>query len=196
MKELEYLYFETQESIRNWLQKNHDKSSGIWVIYYKKHVDKNGITYDKTLDEALCFGWIDSIIKKIDDDKYARKFTPRTDTKKWSEINKKKVKALIETGKMTVAGLNKIDGYLKTGKVDWESETSKPKTINDLNVPDFIIEEFAQNEPALTNFNNLAPSHKKHYILWITQAKGQDTRHKRVMEAIELLKEKRKLGLK
>jgi len=196
MKELEYLYFETQESIRNWLQKNHDKSSGIWVIYYKKHVDKNGITYDKTLDEALCFGWIDSIIKKIDDDKYARKFTPRTNTANWSDLNKKKVKALIEKCKMTAAGLNKIDIYIKTGKVEWESKTSKPKTINDLNVPDFIIEALAQNEPALTNFNNLTLSHKKHYVLWITQAKRHVTIHKRVMGAIKLLKEKKKLGLK
>jgi len=196
MKELEYIYFENQTSFRNWLQENHGISPGIWVIFYKKHTRKKCIKYDEALDEALCFGWIDSIIKKTDDDKYARKFTPRTNITKWSELNKKKVAALIEKDKMTEIGLNKIDIYLKTGSIDWKSKTTKAKKINDLSIPDFIIEAFAQNEPALTNFNNLAPSHKKHYVLWITQAKRKDTRNKRVNESIELLKKKRKLGLK
>ena len=94
MKELEYIHFETRESFRSWLQENHDISPGIWLIFYKQHLNIKTIKYDEALNEALCFGWIDSIIKKIDDNKYARKFTPRTDTTKWSEINKKKVVAL------------------------------------------------------------------------------------------------------
>ena len=196
MKDLEYIHFECQESFRNWLQENHDLSPGIWIIFYKPPINIKTIKYDEALDEALCFGWIDSLIKKIDQNKYVRKFTPRTDTTKWSDINKKKVLTLIEKGNMTAIGLNKIDIYLKTGKVDWENQTKKPEKTDELNIPDFIIEALAQNEPALTNFNNLAPSHKKHYILWITQPKGQDTRNKRVLEAIKLLLEKRKLGLK
>jgi uncharacterized protein YdeI (YjbR/CyaY-like superfamily) len=144
----------------------------------------------------LCFGWIDSLIKKIDDDKYARKITPRTDTQKWSELNKKKVLELIKVGKMTPAGLNKIDNYLKTGKVDWPVNNSEIRKSKEINIPDFIIEELARNEPALMNFNKLAATNKRPYILWITNARKEETIRSRLKESIRLLKENKKLGLK
>ena len=196
MKELEYIHFRNKEEFRNWLQKNHDKSLCIWIIFYKKHVNIECIKYNEALEEALCFGWIDSIIKKIDNDQYARKFTPRTNTTKWSELNKKIVIALIKKGKMTEEGLKKIDIYLKTGKVDWENKELKEKETKEIDIPDFIMEEFAKNEPALTNFNNLAQTYKRHYILWIINAKREETIHNRLKESMELLKENKKLGLK
>ena len=148
------------------------------------------------MEEALCFGWIDSIIKKIDAEKYVRKFTPRTNTSNWSELNKKRVLKLIENGKMTEAGLNKIDVYLKTGKVSWKIEKKPEKKLKTLNIPDYIIKEFSENEPALRNFNNLAPSYKQYYILWITNAKREETLLKRLKESVELLKANKKLGMK
>ena len=197
MKELENLYFNSRESFRKWLEKNYNESIGIWMIFYRKQKNNECIKYNEALEEALCFGWIDSIIKKVNDDQYVRKFTPRTNTSKWSDLNKKLVLALIKKGRMTEAGLQKIDVYLKTGKVDWE--TSNIETVQkgkEFQVPDFILKAFAENEPALTNFNNLALTYKRHYILWITNAKREETIVNRLKESIGLLKENRKLGLK
>ncbi len=167
------------------------------MIFYKKHVNIDCIEYNEALEEALCFGWIDSIIKKVDDDQYLRKFTPRTNVSKWSDLNKRMLLSLINEDKMTEAGLKKIDIYLKTGKVDWDVKS--PKRANEkkeFHIPDFILKELVKNEPALTNFNNLAQTYKRHYILWITDAKREETILSRLKESIELLKENRKLGLK
>jgi uncharacterized protein YdeI (YjbR/CyaY-like superfamily) len=196
MKELEYIYFKNREELRNWLQKFHDTCSGIWVIFYKKHLKIECIKYQEVLEEALCFGWIDSIIKKIDEDKYVRKITPRVDTKNWSELNKKIVNELIKKGRMTQAGLRKIDCYLETGTVDWKSKKPERKRIHNSDIPDFIFEELARNEPALINFNNLAPTYKRHFIVWITYAKKAETVRARLKESIRLLKDNKKLGLK
>ena len=196
MRELENLYFRNKEEFRNWLEENHDTNPGIWVIFYKKHINIDCIKYNELLEEVLCFGWIDSLIKKIDDDKYARKITPRTNTQKWSELNKKKVIELIKEGKMTQVGLHKIDNYLKTGKVDWPVNKSGKKELKENDIPDFIIEELAKNEPALINFNKLATTYKRHYILWITNARKEETILSRLKESIGLLKENKKLGLK
>jgi len=196
MKELENLHFANRASFRDWLKINHDKSPGIWLIFYKKHTETECIEYHEALDEALCFGWIDSIIKRIDEFKYARKFTPRTNTSKWSEFNKRRVDELIKNGKMTETGLKKIDSYLKTGKVIWTTTETRKKKPGDLFVPEFIINEFAKNEPALSNFNKLAQTYQRYYILWITNAKREITKKNRLEESIRLLKENKKLGLK
>ncbi len=197
MRELEHIYFNSRESFRNWLEKNHNKSFGIWMIFYRKRKDTECIKYNEALEEALCFGWIDSIIKKVDDDQYMRKFTPRTNISKWSDLNKKIVLSLIRQGKMTEAGLGKIDIYKKTGRVDWENKgLEKVEEEKEFHVPEFILKAFAENEPALTNFNSLAQTYKRHYILWITNAKREETILNRLKESIELLKENRKLGLK
>ena len=195
MNELEQIYFKDRKILRDWFEKNHDKSPGIWMIYYKKHSDIDCISYHEALEEALCFGWIDSIIKRVDDDRYVRKFTPRTNISGWSDVNKKIVLSLLEQGKMTEAGLNKIDVYRKTGKVDWGG-TGLKEEKKELVVPDFMLEAFRENEPALTNFNSLAQTYRRHYILWITSAKREETVQSRLKEAIGLLKENRKLGMK
>jgi len=196
MRELENIYFRNKEEFRNWLEENHDTNPGIWVIFYKKHINIDCIKYNELLEEVLCFGWIDSLIKKIDDDKYARKITPRTNTQKWSELNKKKVIELIKEDKMTQAGLHKIDNYLKTGKVVWPVNKSGKKELKENDIPDFIIKELAKNEPALINFNKLATTYKRHYLLWITNARKEETIRSRLKESIGLLKENKKLGLK
>ncbi len=152
MRELEHKYFKSRDHFQTWLVKNYDNSACLLIIFYKKLVNIECIEYNEALEEALCFGWIDSIIKRIDDDQYVRKFTPRTNTANWSELNKKKVIALIKKRKMTEAGLKKIDIYLKTGSVDWENKNFK--NVNDkkeFDVPEFILKELAKNEPALTN---------------------------------------------
>ena len=166
------------------------------MIFYKKHLDTECISYNDALEEGLCFGWIDSIVKKIDDDKYARKFTPRKDTAKWSEFNKVKLVELIKNGTMTPAGLEKIDASIKSALVDLEKSKSGEKKTRKVGIPDFIMKAFAENEPAMLNFNNLAPTYKRHYIAWITNAKKEETMMSRMKESIGLLKENKKLGLK
>ncbi len=196
MKDLEVNYFKNAREFRNWLKFNFDKSPGIWMIYYKKHVIMECISYDEALEEALCFGWIDSLIKKLDDDKYVRKFTPRKDHTKWSEFNKQKVFELIDQGRMTQAGLEKAEIFLKSDEVGNKEHQSKEKKSKDFEVPDFIIKEFQKDMTALINFKALAPSHKKQYVLWINSAKTEVTRMKRIHEAVQLLKDNKKLGLK
>lgn len=197
MRELERMGFDSRESFRSWLEKNHDQSSGIWMVFFKQKLNVNCIDYAEALEEALCFGWIDSIIKKVDDDHYLRKFTPRTNISKWSDQNKKLVLQLMEKNRMTEAGLKKIDVYVKSGRVDWVVESPTGDAMEKgLVVPDFILKELADNEPALTNFNRLAPTYKRHYVLWITSAKREETIKKRLNESIGLLKDNRRLELK
>ena len=196
LKELEFKNFNTRKEFRSWLQNNHDASPGIWMVFKKKHLKAECINYSEALEEALCFGWIDSIIKKVDEEKYVRKFTPRINTKNWSDINKRLVNELINQGKMTEAGLKKIDLYLKTGKLEWITAKPEKKDIKEPDIPVFIVEELAKNEPALVNFNNLSPASKKMYVLWITNGKREETVQKRLKESTGLLKENKKLGLK
>jgi uncharacterized protein YdeI (YjbR/CyaY-like superfamily) len=190
-----FLHFANREDWRQWLQENHTTHKEVWLIFYKNKTGKQNISYEASVEEALCFGWIDSIIKSIDEHKYARKYTPRTNVKNWSDLNIKRVKKLIEEGKMEEAGLCKIDSAILKD-ITFDKKDTKQKTDKGLIVPDFIIKFLSQHEPALANFNKLAPSHKRHYILWITNAKTEPTIQKRLMETVALLKENKKLGLK
>ena len=183
---LEQLFFENREAFRNWLEQHHESSPGIWMVYYKKHTDQPCIAYREALEEALCFGWIDSTLKKVDEERYLRKFTPRRKGSKWSQVNIRIAQALIREGKMTRAGLGK-----------WENhEPLKELPGKEIPLPEFLREAFARNKPALENFQNLAPSYRRQYILWITTAKTPETVQKRINESIGLLKENRKLGMK
>lgn len=191
MKIIEKLYVTNRDEWRVWLEKNLDTTKGIWLIFYKKHTNKPSIPYDDAVEEALCFGWIDSIIKRIDDEKFARKFTPRKDKSKWSELNKKRVRKMIKEGKMTEAGLAKIRETKKSG--EW-FKTASPK--RGLVIPQCIEKALTKNERALSNFNKLSNSYRKQYIGWITSAKREETRKRRLAEVIRLLEQNKKLGMK
>lgn len=196
MIELKKMFFTNSQAFRDWLEIYHDKSPGIWLVIYKKHTKKESIQHPEALDEALCYGWIDSIIKRLDEETYAIKFTPRSNTSQWSDVNMRRVDELIKNGKMTEAGLRKIDSYIQTGQVAWEPCEKKRIKPEETGIPGFIAEGLAGNEPAWTNFNLLAPSHKGQYVGWIMDAKREATRMARLEETIRLLKENKKLGLK
>jgi len=196
MKELEFAYFKNRDEFRNWLQDNYITSPGIWMIFYKMHKKVECIPYGAALEEALCYGWIDSLVKKTEDDKYARKFTPRKDSTKWSHLNKKKIVELIKNGKMTRAGLDKIDASVMSTLPNPEEHKFEDVKNREFIIPGFIIREFTKNEPAMINFNNLAPSYQRQYITWITSGKREGTILKRIQESIGLLMENSKLGLK
>jgi uncharacterized protein YdeI (YjbR/CyaY-like superfamily) len=196
MKELEQLFFADREAFRNWLGRNHDKSPGIWMLFYKKHTNIESIKYKEALEEALCFGWIDSIIKRIDDAEYVRKFTPRINLAKWSEINIRIADEMIRKGRMTEAGLRKFKVHARVQEDSPRSGKPKERAVKDFDIPGFILSEFAQNEPALKHFNSLPKSHKRNYILWITTARREETIQKRLKESIALLQGNKRLGLK
>ena len=191
MKTLENLYFTDRSEWRSWLEVNHSLKDGIWFIYYKAHAEMPSVSYEDSVEEALCFGWIDSIIKKIDNNKYARKFTVRNNNSIWSESNKKRVGKLITAGLMTDAGMIKVKAGKKSGK--WNEVINIP-TFKDLH-PEFKI-ALDKNKTAKNNFYNLAQSYRRQYIGWISTAKKEDTRKKRISEAIELLEKNQKLGLR
>jgi uncharacterized protein YdeI (YjbR/CyaY-like superfamily) len=176
---------------RKWLKQNHRKVEKVWLVFYKKGAGEQALDYDSALDEALCYGWIDSIIKKIDDTKYARKFTPRNRISKWSEINKKRVARLIKAGRMTEAGLAVVKAAKANGC--WDKPDRLP-TVTE--VPAELQAALKKSKKAREIFNQLAPSHRTQYIMWIAMAKRPETREKRIKEAIALLEKGEKLGLK
>ena len=101
------ILFKTRDDWRSWLDNNHQSEKEVWLIYYKKHTIKNSVAQPDAVEEALCYGWIDSIVRRIDEEKYMQKFTPRNEKSIWSDINKKRVALLIKNGKMTESGLEK-----------------------------------------------------------------------------------------
>jgi len=109
----ETLFFNKRSDWRAWLEKNHDKKKEVWLIHYKKHTGKTSIEYNDTVEEALCFGWIDSTLKRIDDEKHVIRFSPRNPNSIWSKSNITRVKKMIKKGKMTISGLEKYEYGMK-----------------------------------------------------------------------------------
>jgi uncharacterized protein YdeI (YjbR/CyaY-like superfamily) len=184
------LYVADREDWRAWLEKHHATETEVWLIYYKKHSGRPRIAYDAAVEEALCFGWIDSIVKKIDEEKFAQRFTPRRDSTNWSELNKRRMRRLIQEGRMTDAGLAKID-LATLGE-----ETTPSPTARERPVPEVLQQALMASPKARENFNRLAPSYRRHFIAWIMDAKKEQTRARRVREAITLLEQNKKLGMK
>jgi uncharacterized protein YdeI (YjbR/CyaY-like superfamily) len=191
MEETEELYMTNRSSWRSWLEKNHDRKKEAWLIFYKKHTGKSSIAYGDAVEEALCFGWIDSIVKKIDDEKFARKFTPRKPGSKWSESNKKRADKMITQGKMTGAGLELVNEAKKRGEWSTASLSRNSKAI-----PAYIEEAIRSNEKASGNFRKLALSYKRQYVGWVDSAVKEDTRKRRLAEVIRVLERNEKLGMK
>jgi uncharacterized protein YdeI (YjbR/CyaY-like superfamily) len=191
-----YLSFTNREDWRNWLRENHAAHKEVWLVFYKNKTGKSSVAYEDTVEEALCFGWIDSLIKKIDEEKYARKYTPRTNTLKWSPSNIKRIKKLIAEGRMEEIGYSKLDKSIYDPVKNLLTENIPEQRPKELIVPDFMITFFDSHPPALQNFNALAPSHKRNYVFWINSAKTEPTIQKRLKEAVDLLKENKKLGMK
>jgi uncharacterized protein YdeI (YjbR/CyaY-like superfamily) len=175
-------YFETRLEWREWLTENHDKCPGIFFVYYKKHTKKPTVYYNDAVEEALCFGWIDSIVKRIDDERYMQKFTPRNEKSHWSELNKQRVERMLREGKMTDAGMIKIRKAKENG--NWDDQTDAQK---DFKFSKEIGALLDANAAAKDLFYQLPPSHKKNYIQWIMSAKKQETQIRRTMKMIELL---------
>ena len=184
-------YATNRQKLHKWLEKNHNKRSEVWLIYYKKDTDKPSITYPESVEEAICFGWIDGLKKRIDDERYTHRFTPRKSRSKWSEINQKLAKKMIQENRMTPAGLLAYSQRQEYKKSTFQKNTSKEITLSE-----DVKSRLMSNIRAWENFQNLAPSHRRQYAGWIMSAKKPETRIKRVEESIALLEENSKLGMK
>jgi uncharacterized protein YdeI (YjbR/CyaY-like superfamily) len=183
------LYVSNRDDWRAWLEENHASEREVWLIYYKKHTGRPRIPYDDAVEEALCFGWIDSTVRRLDEDRFLQRFTPRKDTTNWCESNRVRLRKLIAAGKMTEAGLSKVaDGVL-------DAPTPAPRK-KELEVPK-SFKDALRNEPrARENFERFAPSYRREYVAWISEAKREETRERRTREAVRLLSENKKLGMK
>jgi uncharacterized protein YdeI (YjbR/CyaY-like superfamily) len=184
-EQLPALQVRSRREWRAWLAKHHRSSPGIWLVFYKAHTRIESIPYEDMILEALCFGWIDSLVKRVDDDRYSIKVTPRRASSKWSDINRKRWKALKAAGLLTAAGLAAAP----------TNNTYRPRpAIPEL--PAYIAEALKTNSQAWAFFRELAPTHRKNFVVWIHTAKRPDTRERRVRESIALLAAGKKLGLK
>jgi uncharacterized protein YdeI (YjbR/CyaY-like superfamily) len=183
--ELKTIDARTRGKWRRWLEKHHATSPGIWLTFYKKHTRVRAIPYDDAVEEALCFGWIDSIVKRLDEDRYVQNFTPRRPGSKWSDINRKRYSDLEARGLLAQPGIQRPP----TDKRD-----SAPSAIEEL--PAYIEKAFKANPKAWNFFQQLAPSYRRQYVGWIATAKRPETRDRRIREALVVLTSGKKLGLK
>jgi uncharacterized protein YdeI (YjbR/CyaY-like superfamily) len=187
----EKLYVTNRDDWRSWLQKNYDAKKEVWLIYYKKHTGKPRIPYDDAVEEAMCFGWIDSTVQRIDDEKYAQKFTPRNAKSKWSELNIQRAKKMIREGRMTKAGLTKFKETKTQNKSGLKATPSKKKLF----IPSDLKKVLVTNKKAWDNFNKFAPSYKKLYIRWIKDAKKRETRERRIKQTVKWSAQNKKPGM-
>jgi uncharacterized protein YdeI (YjbR/CyaY-like superfamily) len=186
------LYVAERAEWRLWLERHHATEKEVWLIYYKKGSGRPRIPYDHAVEEAICFGWIDSIVKRIDEEKYSQKFTPRTNTASWSALNKRRVSRLLKEGRMTEAGLAKCD--FDVAACDDKAPAPGPK--KELPIPQHVKKAIMDRPNAWANLRKLAPSYRRQYIGWITGAKREETQVRRAKEAAILLEQGKKLGMK
>lgn len=175
----DFYLFKTRAEWRSWLENNFDKTDNIWLAYYKKHTGKESIRYDEAVEEALCFGWIDSLVKRVDDNIYKQKYTPRKKNSVWSQINIQRVDKMIKAGLMTKAGMIKVNEAKKNGQ--WDKAYG---SINEEVIPDDFLKELKKNKKAFKNFFNYSASVRNRYLHRINQAKRPETREKRIKEIV------------
>ena len=175
----------TRKQWRQWLAQYHASSPGVWLVRHKQHTGVESMPYEDVVREALCYGWVDSLVRRLDDDRYAIKVTPRKPTSKWSDINRRRWSELEAAGLLAAPGL----AAAPTGNT-YEPRPTVPE------LPSYIATAFKKNREAWRHFQALARTHRRNFVVWIHTAKRPETRDKRIRESIELLAAGKKLGLK
>jgi uncharacterized protein YdeI (YjbR/CyaY-like superfamily) len=179
----------TVDQWRRWLARHHDSESEVWLVFHKRHTGVPSIDSKDALDEALCFGWVDSLVKRLDDRRYALKFTPRRADSRWSTVNRNRYAALKASGRLKPAGVNRAP-------TDRGYDPLPPRYTMPSKVPAYILNAFRKHPAALRHFEALSSSHQRRYLGWIESAKRDETKVRRVQEAIRLLTAGKALGLK
>jgi uncharacterized protein YdeI (YjbR/CyaY-like superfamily) len=176
----ERIHPETRSEWRAWLQGHHDTSRGVSVVQWRTATGKRQLTYDELVEEALCFGWIDSRANRLDDERSTIMMTPRRPAGVWAESNKERVRRLIVEGRMTPAGLRVIEAAKASGSWDVLDD------IDAMIVPQDLLEALSHDGPARRYFEAFPPSAKKMILYWIKSAKRPETRQRRIAEAVRL----------
>lgn len=184
------LYVKNRKEWRKWLEKNHSTEQGIWLVYYKKPSGKPRIPYNDAVEEALCFGWIDSKIKRVNDDFYIQWFTPRRPGSRWSKLNIGRVKKLIAEGRIRPEGLA---AYEEAGRKPELADDVKSQ-VNEA-VPDDLMAALKENPVACDNFIKFPPSSRKLYLLWLNDAKREETRKGRIAKIVDRSEKNIKAGM-
>ena len=175
----------TRGGWRQWLSKRHAESPGVWLLRHKQHTGIKSMPYEDLVREALCFGWVDSLIKRLDENRYAIKVTPRKAASRWSDPNRKRWKELKAAGLLAAPGL---------AAAPTANRYAPKPTIPDL--PAYVGTAFKANPQAWNCFRALSARNKRDFVVWIHTAKRLETRERRIRESIELLAAGKKLGLK
>jgi uncharacterized protein YdeI (YjbR/CyaY-like superfamily) len=174
---MEAKFFSRPSEFRKWLKQNHDKADELWVGYYKKATGIPSITWPESVDEALCFGWIDGLRRSIDEGTYRIRFTPRRATSRWSDVNVKRVKELKKRGKMAPAGLEAFERR--------KSSKPYPESRASADLDKEYAAKLRSNKKAWAFFDALAPSVRRLSIVWVMSAKKEETRLRRLGILIE-----------
>ena len=170
---------------RKWLEENHSSEKEIWVIIYKKKSGENGLKYQEAVEEAICFGWIDSKMQSIDAIRFRQRFSPRKKNSIWSRSNKETAEKMIQEEKMAQAGFETINEAKRNGKWDAAYSSKMPLTV-----PKDLAKALKENELAWKNFKNFSNSTKLQYIYWVKSAKKDETRRKRIIEVVKKAKQR------
>lgn len=174
------LYFKNDQEWRVWLHKNHDQYQGVYLIFYKVESAEPSMRWEEAVKVALCYGWIDSTVKKIDEQRRRQYFCPRKPKSVWSKVNKTYITDLIQNDLMHSSGLLSIEIAKKNGSwiaIDDVENGIIPKDLQDV---------FDKTPNAFKNYQSFAQGYRKSYLYWLNQAKRQETRDKRIDEIIKL----------
>jgi uncharacterized protein YdeI (YjbR/CyaY-like superfamily) len=171
---------------RAWLATHHDSEREVWLVFHKRGTDRASIAYEDAVSEAICFGWIDSLVKRLDDARYARKFTPRKPGSRWSTANRRRYARLQAAGRLMPPGLKLVP-------TNRSGAAPRPPSGE---VPRYIQRAISSQPLARDSFQSFAPSYQRMYVAWIDSAKKPETKMRRLREAVRLLAAGKKLGLK
>lgn len=185
--------FKTRRAWRAWLARHHDKSRGLWIAYYKKACGKRSITYEEALQEALAYGWIDSTLRRLDEERYAQRYTPRSDKSVWSAANKARVATLSAAGLMAPPGLAKVEAARRNGS--WDKLDRIDRFAGAADVPADLRRALRADTETWRTFLKRPPSEKKMWVWWVTTAKRPETRARRVAETVLRVRAGRRPGM-
>jgi uncharacterized protein YdeI (YjbR/CyaY-like superfamily) len=188
----ETLYVKNRKEWRSWLVKNHASKKEIWLIYFKKHSGKTRIPYDDAVEEAICFGWIDSTVKKMDEERYCQRYTPRNHGSIWSDTNIMRLKKMLDAGLMTESGLGKVSPEVMDAARSGIIERKGSAVPKSLPMPEDLETALAKDETAQRNWAKFAPSHRKMYIYWVLDAKKPETRERRIARVLNYARENKR----
>jgi uncharacterized protein YdeI (YjbR/CyaY-like superfamily) len=186
LEQKEQHYFKNTKDWRNWLHENHATSTGIYLIFYKVSSEFESMRWEEAVQVAICYGWIDSTVKKIDEERRKQVFSPRKDKSVWSKLNKTYIEKLQKENLIHPSGLVKIEMAKQNGS--WTSLD----TVEDLIIPEDLKLAFAKNKIAFENYQNFSPSYRKSYLYWLNQAKRDATRNSRINQIINFCTENKK----